>query len=528
MPIMPRNRLVASLLALLLLFWAVPLSAQERAGVATKQQVRSLRGHIRAKWRLLQRSYLDAADSKLAPSSNPPLLYVPRSENEGKVERILRRHGAKASVTKLPENAARIRKHGLLYLPHRYVVPGGRFNEQFGWDSYFIMRGLLRDGHIVRPREMTENLLYEVRNYGTVLNANRTYSLGRSQPPFLTRMILDVYERTRDRAWVGSTLDAVAKYHRYWTSGSMLTETGLSRYADENDGPAPEVEQAGTNEYERIHALFRAMPANQSAQYLDPVSGILTERFYAGDRAMRASGFDTSNRFGVAGADTHEYNPVDLNVLLYQMERDMARLFRIAGRSTEARTWDKRARERRSLVNRFLWNPDRGLYVDYHVPTRSQSAYVFATTFFPLWGGIASRSQAARLVSNLPLLERPGGLTTSTEQTGHQWDAPFGWAPLIMMAAQGLRRYGYDREANRISVNFLSMVLKEYLDTGELFEKYDVERRDSNVSRALRYGYTTNEAGFGWTNAAFVELYGDLPLREQNRVRNLLGEPVPH
>src|SRR5204863_2383308 len=95
---------------------------------------------------------------------------------------------------------------GLLYLPQPYVVPGGRFNEMYGWDSYFIQRGLLRDDKLELARAMVENFLYEIAHYGMILNANRTYFLSRSQPPFLTAVILGVYDRTPDRAWLESTL----------------------------------------------------------------------------------------------------------------------------------------------------------------------------------------------------------------------------------------------------------------------------------------------------------------------------------
>ena len=102
-----------------------------------------------------------------------------------------------------------IREHGLLYLPHPYVVPGGRFNEMYGWDSYFIQVGLLRDGELARARDMVENFIYEIEHYGTILNANRTYFLSRSQPPFLTRMILGVYEQTGDKVWLRGTVPSI-------------------------------------------------------------------------------------------------------------------------------------------------------------------------------------------------------------------------------------------------------------------------------------------------------------------------------
>jgi alpha,alpha-trehalase len=135
-----------------------------------------------------------------------------------------------------------------------------------------------------------------------------------------------------------------------------------------------------------------------------------------------------------------------------------------------------------------------------------------------MWAGIASAEQAARVVGNLPLFERPGGLQTSTSESGDQWDAPFGWAPLELIGVEGLRKYGYRKEADRISVNFLSMVAEQYLHTGMILEKYDVVRRSSELNREIRFGYRTNEAGFGWTNAVFTNLLDALPAPQRARI----------
>jgi neutral trehalase len=116
-------------------------------------------------------------------------------------------------------------------------------------------------------------------------------------------------------------------------------------------------------------------------------------------------------------------------------------------------------------------------YFDYDFVHRRLRRYPFVTMFFPLWVGIAGREQAAPVVRALPLFERAGGLQTSTKITGNQWDAPFAWAPLQMIAVEGLRRYGYTVEADRISREFLSMVLEQYQQHGIIVEKYDAVRR---------------------------------------------------
>jgi alpha,alpha-trehalase len=240
--------------------------------------------------------------------------------------------------------------------------------------------------------------------------------------------------------------------------------------------------------------------------YYDRGRDRLTDLFYKGDRSMRESGFDPSNRFGALNVDVIHYAPVCLNSLLYIMEDDAARIMNALGEPSAARTWRDRAAARRERVNRLLWDDAAGLYYDYNFGTRRLRRYDFATTFYPLWAGLATPEQAARVRRNLSRFEAPGGLLTSTDVTGNQWDAPFGWAPLQMIAVAGLRRYGFDEDADRLAVKFVSLVAKEFDEHGTIVEKYDVRRRESDVSAGIRFGYSSNEIGFGWTNAAVLDL----------------------
>lgn len=432
----------------------------------------------------------------------------------------------KIVLQRLPADPSTIREPGLLYLPEPYVVPGGRFNEMYGWDSFFIQMGLLRDGDVELAKNMADDALYEVREYGKVLNANRTYYLSRSQPPFLTQMVLAVYRRTKNRQWLKAALPEIEKYYRYWTTPPHLTpETGLSRYYDTGTGPAPEVvasehDQRGENDYDLIRDYFRTHSISDYdvAQYYDAKNGQLTPLFYTGDRSMRESGFDPSSRFGPFSIDIIHYNPVCLNTLLYFMEDQTAEIVTILGRPGEAAVWSDRASQRAARMNQLMWDEHDGLYLDYDFVHKRVRHYPFLTTFYPLWAGIASPSQAARIERNLGLFEEPGGLETSSRKTGDQWDAPFGWAPLEWIAVQGLRRYGFRGDADRISTKFLSMIAEQYVKTGNIEEKYDVVHRRAKISGSLRFGYRTNEAGFGWTNAVFTSLLDELPPEERRRL----------
>jgi alpha,alpha-trehalase len=517
------RRTILALIAGLLL--ATDPSAQSLPDDALLEE---LRGYIKKSWVTLSRSNRDLLralpDPKMPRKPGEPwLLYIAPTEQHARVENelkaVLGDDGMRrVAIRTLPRDVLSVREHGLLYLPHPYVVPGGRFNEMYGWDSYFIQVGLLHDGELDRARDMVENFLYQITHYGTILNANRTYFLSRSQPPFLTRMILGVYEQTRDEKWLRGTVPAIERYYRFWTTDPhAVPDAALSRYFDRGAGPAPEVvaderDDKGRTHYERAREYYRTHEITDydEEQYYDRRRDRLTDLFYKGDRSMRESGFDPSSRFGALNVDVIHYAPICLNTLLYIMEDDAARIMETLGDAAAARTWRDRASSRRDHINRLLWDETAGLYYDYNFRTRQRRRYEFATTFYPLWAGIASPAQAARVRANLPKFEAPGGLLTSTQVTGNQWDAPFGWAPLQMIAVAGLRRYGFKEDADRIAAKFIAIVAKEFQEHGTIVEKYDVRRRESDVAADITFGYSANQIGFGWTNGAVLDLLAGL------------------
>jgi alpha,alpha-trehalase len=437
-----------------------------------------------------------------------------------------------------------IKLHGLLFLPQDYVVPGGRFNEMYGWDSYFIIVGLLNDGRVALARGMVDNFFFEIEHYGTVLNANRTYYLTRSQPPFLTSMLLAVYNAEKsaghaDRAWLERGYRLAAQDYEMWTHEPHLAgSTGLSRYYDFATGPAPEGLQDEIGLRHKVTGYFLLHPELAKAYVLnepnrdaigpayvvqvcdaasatvppscDPAGDVkLSADYYRGDRSMRESGFDITFRFKPYGAATHRFAPVCLNSLLYKTEEDLEELAHELGKPEEAERWKARAQQRKALINRYLWNAQRGLFFDYDFEAGTTSTYEYLTTFYPLWSGLATPEQAQAVDRNLKMFEQPGGLATSTENSGGQWDYPYGWAPLQLLAADGLRRYGYDSDADRVSYKFLLTVLQNYRREGTIREKYNVVTQSSDAP--VTAGYNVNVAGFGWTNGVFLQLLRELP-----------------
>ncbi|HEV2990269.1 MAG TPA: trehalase family glycosidase [Candidatus Angelobacter sp.] len=547
---------------LLLSAFLLASSSGSQIPVRASQQVpaeglRAIQSYISSAWDRLTRS-MTRCDSVVDPKiSAPSVLYLPDGfPAPPSVEQLQR--DCKVEVKHLPAvinhpgeiDPEKVQPAGLLFLENNYVVPGGRFNEMYGWDSYFIILGLLRDGRVDLARGMVGNFLFEIEHYGTVLNANRTYYLTRSQPPFLTSMILAVYDQRPDIAWLAHAYSAAQKDYQMWTRAPHLAgNTGLSRYYDFGNGPVPEGLKDESGYYRKVAAYFlehphttpefveshdgktsselneavdgpvfrlqlcEALPSGEKCEPLKKLS--LSRDFYKGDRAMRESGFDISFRFGPYGAQTHRYAPVCLNSLLYKTEKDLEHISVLLGKSQEAAKWRKRAQLRKQRVDRFLWDGKRGLFFDYDFEAQKHSRYEYATTLYPLWAGLANREQAQAVQKNLGVFEQAGGLTMSHTESGVQWDFPYGWAPIQLLGVKGLRRYGFSADADRISYKFLSMVMENFQRDGTIREKYNVATRSSETNVAS--GYQSNEIGFGWTNGVFLELLHDLPAESSKR-----------
>jgi alpha,alpha-trehalase len=498
--------------------------------------------YIHQSWDHLQRSMLDCAsfpDTKVPATTttttkaptNPltaPILYLPEEQKLTPQLRALQQH-CNIQILHLPHrirmlgevDPSQLTTPGLLYLPNPYVVPGGRFNEMYGWDSYFILLGELLDNRIDLARGTVENFFYEIDHYGAVLNANRTYYLTRSQPPFLSSMVLAVYNAelpTDPKAaheFLRESLPYLIRDHNLWiTQPHLDLTTGLSRYFDLDDGPVPEMGDDNTYYTTVIHWLL-AHPSDANATYLEPSPAcvtttckqpstdgrILSPSFYQGDRAMRESGFDTSFRFGPFSGSTQDFAPVGLNALLYKYERDIAFIHATLGDSSNAIIWSSTAGDRLNTINSLMWDEASGLYYDYNLRTHKRSTYPYVTTYYALWAGIASQAKAARMVANLPLFNRPGGLTMSTFTSGEQWDQPYGWAPTNWLATVGLIRYGYSGDALTIARHFTNTVAINYAHDGTIREKYNVV--DSSANVAVAAGYKENVIGFGWTNGVY-------------------------
>lgn len=451
----------------------------------------------------------------------------------------------KLKVFKLPEkiNSVTIeklnKKPGLLSLSiqsdpengNPFIVPGGRFNEMYGWDSYFIIEGLLLSKEYEIAVSMYKHLLYQIKHYGKILNANRSYYLSRSQPPFLTSIILLLIEHvdkfSMDLIYEG-LLAAINEYENVWLSKDRLCANGLSRYFGEGEKEPLEVEKG---HFDYIYSPFAeklkmSLKAYRKAYNASEIEEPKLDEFFMHDRSMRESGHDTTYR--LIGKSAY-LNTVDLNSLLYKYEIDISEIMdkyfkgeikKIDGQIETSKLWKERASSRRSLMHQLMKDEKTGLFFDYDFKKCEKTDFESATMFYVLFAKLLDDNEARLFIENaLPLFESNGGLVGTTEKSRgeisderplRQWDYPFGWAPHQMIFWQGADYYGFTDEVKRLAYKWLYMITKEAQDyNGVLAEKYDVVGLSHKLCAeygnvGVEFGLYPN-GGFGWLNASYLK-----------------------
>ncbi len=358
-------------------------------------------------------------------------------------------------------------------LPHPYVcASSGIFNrDQYYWDSYFILLGLLQLGEISLAKGMVDNLVSLYQRFAIIPSRNRWSSLGMSQAPYLTSMIAEVYQKTRDTTWLQASAEIAERERKnYWMDTKRaerhLVYKGLSRYAD--------------------HHLFHITAEDES-------------------------GWDRTSRFFDHCLD---YLPIDLNVCLYKYETDLAAFYHDLSQEKKAQFYREQAQKRKHMINELMWQEDQGFFFDYNYKKKQPSPFYSLAGFYPLWAKMANQKQAEQLRRNLSFFEYDGGLVTTQKKDvrkpQRQWDYPNGWANLHWIVIQGLVNYGYNKDATRIASKWLHLNEQVFAATGKLWEKYDVVRCTIGKS-----GHYKTQPGFGWTNMLYIKLQNTLSTLSQ-------------
>jgi alpha,alpha-trehalase len=406
----------------------------------------------------------------------------------------------------LERNAARPPANGsLLALPLPYVVPGGRFEELYYWDSYFVMLGLRESRRIAMVENMVRNFAALIARYGFIPNASRTYYLTRSQPPFFSLMV-DLLADAKDEGIYRKYRPALETEYAFWmdeSRGHAVRAGGaaLNRYHDRASTPREE-------QYRTDVTLSRG-------------SGRKPATLFHELRSAAESGWDFSSRCFADGRNratvrTTELAPVDLNSLLHHLEITLAKARRLDGDEAGATEMEAGAARRRAAINAMFWSDDAGWYFDYDLRAGRRATAKTLAGMAPFFLGVAPKERAAAAARTLKRdFLRPGGLVTTLTRTGEQWDAPNGWAPLQWMAIAGLRDYGQHALAESIARRWIARNIEVYHETGKLMEKYDV----TDLARPGGGGEYPTQDGFGWTNGVLLKLMNLYGAPENSEVR---------
>lgn len=383
-----------------------------------------------------------------------------------------------------------------IVLPFPYVVPGGRFDELYYWDSFFTMLGLVADGRIADVRHMLDNFAWLIDRFGFVPNSSRTYHLSRSQPPFFVLMVELLATATSDPGIYLSYRDALAAEYDFWmdvsgTAGRRSVKVGsawLNRYWDSDDDPREE------SYAEDLHVA--------------QLAGGNSPGLYRDIRAACESGWDFSSRWCADGQSlttlrTTSLLPIDLNALLYKLESTLGQIFLSDGNTERAGFYQQRAEHRKQALQSEFFDPQQGFFVDLEWPSLQPSPRLTLAATFPLCFGIATPEQAGQVAT---LLERdflqPGGWRTSCLNSGQQWDAPNGWAPLQWITYIGCKNYKHDKLAIKIRDAWLRTCDSVFQNTGKMMEKYNVLGSGDPGGG----GEYPNQDGFGWTNGVYLAM----------------------
>lgn len=386
----------------------------------------------------------------------------------------------------------------LLPLPEPYVVPGGRFREVYYWDSYFTMLGLAESGRNDLIASMVSNFAHLIDNYGHIPNGNRSYYVSRSQPPFFAYMV-DLLAQLEGEETLEEYRDAMREEYEFWMSGHSLELDSAAAHLV--DLPVGRV-----NRYYDYRNTPRQESYREDHEIAESLEGAAKEKKYLDLRAGAESGWDFSTRWFEDGQNlstivTTDIVPVDLNALLYGMEDILIRAF------PDDIEFQERLRAQQEVRKKFLaeysWDEADGSFRDFNWRIGERTDVPSLAMVYPLFTGMATQEQADAIAATLHSdFLKPGGVVSTLNNSGQQWDAPNGWAPLQWMTVAGLDRYGHKDLARTIAERWVALNEKVYANTGKFVEKYNVQ----DLSLEAGGGEYPVQDGFGWSNGVYLAL----------------------
>lgn len=411
--------------------------------------------------------------------------------NEAVVERPIREHLEHLwEVLLRPSDAEE--ESSKIPLPYSYIVPGGRFNEIYYWDSYFTMQGLLVSGRLDIIESMVYNFTWMIENLGFIPNGNRSYFLSRSQPPFYALMV-ELLVSNSDKK-MGDYIHSIEREYEYWMDESEISTSytasvnnyKLNRYFDRWHEPRDE-------SYKEDVELAEENPEE-------------AEELFLHIRSACESGWDFSSRWfsiekELGSIKCADIAPIDLNCLLASYERILAEYYKD---EEKGKRYESYYQARKRAIQILFFDEADAFFYDVNISNgKCIKKRKTLAAMFPLFLHLATQEQAdacAKVIKEEFL--RDGGVVTTLIHSGQQWDAPNGWAPLQWVTVKGLMNYGHNDLAKEIAKRWLTLNKGVFKRTGKMMEKYNVE----DITLLAGGGEYEGQSGFGWTNGVYLGL----------------------
>jgi alpha,alpha-trehalase len=373
-------------------------------------------------------------------------------------------------------------------LPKPYSVPCVKdgFQEMYYWDSYFTNIGLIADGNIQQAQNNIDNILFLIKQNNFMPNASHMALLNRSQPPYASMMVRDVYEKTQDKEWLKYACGVLEiEYKEFWMK-KRISPNGLNTYGHH-----------ATDDYclRFYNFILKRIPEFDTSMVNSDDDKIRIGGHFL---AEAESGWDFNPRFD---ARCRDFNPVDLNSNLYMYEINFAFFYEELSLDG-AEEWLNKADTRKRLMNEFCFDQEKGLFYDYDFVNKQLSEVYSAASLSPLFSGLASSSQANVITSQLNKLEFEYGISACEKENRkytYQWDFPNAWPCVQYIAIKGLDNYGFKSDAKRVAQKYVDAQLRSFESTSNLWEKHNVEKGDLDVNNEYEM-----PPFMGWTAGVFI------------------------
>ncbi|KAF2897943.1 hypothetical protein ILUMI_08231 [Ignelater luminosus] len=403
--------------------------------------------------------------------------------------------------------------YSFIPVPYGFIVPGGRFREYYYWDSYWVIKGLLLSEMSQTARGMIDNFISLVQRYGFVPNGGRIYYLNRSQPPLLTAMAYSYYKNTNDIEWIKQNIQYLDKELQFWLQNRTINIQTLNNnftaahYSAESSGPRPESYVEDYN----VASQFED-PDKQEQVYMDIKSGAETGWDFSSRWFVDATG---NNRGNLSNINTRRIIPVDLNAILCGAFKQIAQMYLTIDDLGKAVFWLDKSLQWRKMIKSILWDEEDGIWYDFDSKLLKSRKYFYPSSVAPLWmhcynqkNGFGLGKRVTKFLESKGIFNYVGGIPTSLEQTGEQWDFPDAWPPLQDIVVEGLANSGNPEAkeiAKSLAKKWVNGNILGYIQTGDMYEKYDA----LNPGQRGGGGEYIVQTGFGWSNGVALKFIYD-------------------